>query len=305
MWYFKLEDIPAIKNKEWSPHALIIRQERVLPGRQTALHTYKYYTTHEIAMEDVENLEGCLHEVIRDGPQKLRFDIDCATKDLDAFVDIEEDPRVVFESWMSRLMEVIKLQFAKHYPDLLEDHHFVLCDSSNDSKFSRHVIVNGFYVSSGKQADSFCKAVVEHLGDHDLVQFIDKGVYKANQCFRLIGRAKLDAPKRVKKCISEHTDLETLITFTKGCERLDDAFEDAVAVRQVVHQGGSVPDRVYDAFVKAGLESQYTYRADMRVRLMRHSPGVCPLHGVEHQSDNGYLTWNDRGVWFHCYRGIG
>lgn len=123
-----------------------------------------------------------------------------------------------------------------------------------------------------------------------MVRFIDKGVYKANQCFRLIGRAKIDAPKRVKKCVSDHTDLETLITYTKGCQRLDDAFADAVAVRQVVHQRGSVPDRVHDAFVKSGLESQYSYRADMRVRLMRHSAGVCPLHGVEHESDNAYLT---------------
>jgi hypothetical protein len=127
-------------------------QERISRGKVTATHEYMYYATHQAAMDDMDSLKGCLHEVIRDGPQKIRFDIDCATTDLDAFVDIEEDSKVVFESWMARLVEVIMLQFVKHYPDMLHDHNFVICDSSDDTKYSRHVVVNGFFVSSGKQA---------------------------------------------------------------------------------------------------------------------------------------------------------
>jgi hypothetical protein len=107
--------------------------------------------------------------------------------------------------------------------------------------------------------------------------------------FQEVGCAKLGSG-RVKKCISSHAELETLITYVKGCERLDDAFDVVVAGKQAVLHRGSVPDRVHEAFVKSGLGSQYSYMARDRVRLMRHSAGICPIHGVEHQSDNGYLT---------------
>lgn len=116
--------------------------------------------------------ERKLSEVIREGPQKFRLDIDCPTSKWNIRTDI-------FVSHITSILERV----LREKIDVLV---YQSIDGSN-KKVSFHVVVSNLYLVSSQQCLAVAHAVRSAT---ELGEFIDMGVYKSLQCFRLEGSSK-------------------------------------------------------------------------------------------------------------------
>lgn len=119
----------------------------------------------------------------------------------------------------------IQLVFGMLYADTISYDDIIICDSSDDTKFSRHVIIDKYMVDNNNEAKHFaqtlineCRFIQQLFKDQSKTP-IDMQVYSKNQCFRIAGCHKYGS-KRVKKIISDHVQMQTFITYTKDCELL-------------------------------------------------------------------------------------
>lgn len=155
------------------------------------------------------------HEVILgELPQKLKIDIDAAGGAIDHLPAPEGmTPR---EYLFKGVMDALLCAFRARYGiELDAEKDCAVADSSNETKFSRHVIVKGYHVTSSDGAAAFAAELLNQLPPWIRAgKFIDFGVNKSTQNFRLPGRHKVDHPRRVKRIIQgEHDDF--IITDTR------------------------------------------------------------------------------------------
>lgn len=143
-------------------------------------------------------------EVIREGPQKFRLDIDCP-------VDKWNVETNVFINHITSILEKV----LREKIDVL-----VYQSIDNDNKkVSFHVIVSNLYFVSSQQCLAVAHAVrsATHFGE-----FIDMGVYKSLQCFRLEGSTKQRSDRFKylvgKRDISKRF-LDSIITNVSNCLR--------------------------------------------------------------------------------------
>lgn len=109
------------------------------------------------------HLNTSLHEVIFGHlPQKLRFDIDGP-------VDINE------------LIDVSAEFIYEFYGENISKDQIIIYNNGDKSKFSYHIIFNGFYVADNYEAGEFAKYVVNLIN----VDNIDLAIYKSKQNLRL------------------------------------------------------------------------------------------------------------------------
>lgn len=143
-------------------------------------------------------------EVIREGPQKFRLDIDCPGDKWDIKTD----------AFVHHITSVLERVLREKIDTLV----YQSIDDSN-KKTSFHVIVSNLYFTSSQQCLAVAHAVrsITQLGE-----FIDMGVYKGLQCFRLEGSAKQRSSRF--KYLLGRTDisekfLDGVITNVGTCSR--------------------------------------------------------------------------------------
>jgi len=108
---------------------------------------------------------------------------------------------------MSHLNWAIKKTFANFYcskvPSQFDiydmDQNLLVFDSSNETEFSRHIIIPGFHVQNHHEAKAFADEVVKNL-DARFCLAVDLGVYKSLQNFCLYMNHKLGS-NRVKELL--------------------------------------------------------------------------------------------------------
>jgi hypothetical protein len=104
-------------------------------------HKFELYNEYEAAYSEGPYLT---HEVILSWmKQKPKFDMDSGTPAL--YTD---------------LLETIETAFEETYGLIPE---FIHCDSSNETKFSRHIIVNNAHFINSQEADHFTNVVLKPL----------------------------------------------------------------------------------------------------------------------------------------------
>lgn len=141
-------------------------------------------------------------EVIREGPQKFRLDIDCPADKWNIKTDVfVEHITFVLEKVLREKVDILIYQSI---------------DDSN-KKVSFHVIVSNLYFVSSQQCLAVAHAVrsATHLGE-----FIDMGVYKSLHCFRLEGSTKQRSNRfkyLVGRCDVSEIFLDGVITNVSGC----------------------------------------------------------------------------------------
>jgi len=223
-----------------------------------------------------------LHEVIYSWmPQKLKFDIDCPDVSLDViqmlrkFIDV-----IVFETNAMFMGQVN-----------VSDKNIILTDSSGSDKTSFHLIINGYAVDNcliGKDLTLRVKNKLEKLGE-----FLDSGVNKRKQSFRIFGSTKLGS-NRVKRKnsvlieklgLSNYTKEETLITSTSNCVMINYQIE-----QDVYNNMNVINDDLYDK-IKDKLEKYLTdfeYRDSIGNILFfnRLNPSFCEICKRAHEKDN-------------------
>ena len=91
------------------------------------------------------------------------------------------------------------------------DDDLLVADSSNESKWSKHLILPRYFVRGASKARKFTSRILELLPER-MHPFIDEKVNKDLHCFRLAGSHKAKDSSRIKRIYSNHTWRESLIT---------------------------------------------------------------------------------------------
>jgi hypothetical protein len=188
-WYTLLEDLNESLRYRNAPAKVVVRDESI----------QKFSLINVNQLEELIKIRPNLHEVIPNANQKLKFDIDAPREKLEPYIrytglTYEEVVDTLFKS----IMSFIKNIFYKLYLFKLKKINILVFDSSDASKFSRHIVLRHF-VSNVDQAQHFNKLLIERL-NWWIVEFYDTGVNKRNQCFRMPNCKKVGS-ERVKKLI--------------------------------------------------------------------------------------------------------
>lgn len=138
------------------------------------------------------------HEFMGAGPRKIYFDIDVK----DGYnIDI------ILDELHTAMCKTLYEQCNFMEFDTLDVIH---CDSSNEHKVSKHIIINNIALSNYEQLQAFYKHTMDKIPDI-IIQYIDGQVYKEYQTLRLLHSYKPDDETRVKRVLTKHTFEDTLI----------------------------------------------------------------------------------------------
>jgi len=259
--------------------------------------------------------EKMLHEVIKPNvPRKAIFDIDGGPENLkkvserlqstgldlvDTGVDSELRRRI-----FRTIIDTIKRTFTQLYNHTLTDENIVICDSSNASKFSRHVIITGYHFANTREFKCFSNAVAAN--GSSLPEFICYDGLCATNRFgsvRLTGSHKTGSPDRKKRIISNHRYRDSIIQCIP---------EDSIALPEIAPAETMTNPMIYsDAITKnvMRLFGKHFNPKDFMIRgwtgslltLDRVRVSHCPLCMRDHESDGMYIALNGNKVYVRCF----
>jgi hypothetical protein len=283
--------------------------------------SYTVYDNREQFLEAYSLMpykEKRLHEVILDVPQKIKFDIDAKRSSDNPTERIFTGTQHDFEEMMEEIITCIQGRFHWRYDVDLPRKNIIMCDSSNEYKFSRHIIINGYSVSGCKQAEQFAKDVIEDLPEKYSC-FMDRSVYKPKQNFRITGSHK-DGSTRTKVLLPyidpqgvkhEYHIIDTFIAYTrdtirlKNIEHLLDA--DELYVKEIQLEGSDMID-ISRIVTAAGLDRshQYVSKDGAMLKYKRIRPSICDICQHEHTGNGMFIRVYKVGtlaeVFQYCYR---
>lgn len=284
MEYFTyyLVDAPESVLKKYTSEQLVKKFVVKTQDRYEIYKSIPDYVNYQMAQgEPLHN-----HEVIFwDRKQKIKFDIDVNDNVLSL---------TLYDKIISALIECIKITFTNTWYRYLKNDDIILCESFDRSvnipkKLSTHIIINKYYVNNSYQAKEFCRLVCERL-DH---QYVDMGVYKRIQNFRIALNSKHTEPTRIKQIISKHNLLDTIITYTNNCTQLQDIISyDHKPTHTVTNdvtttQMEDIAKKILDIY------PDHTVRSVVRNQILfdRVRSSHCNICDKQHDSDNTLICY--------------
>lgn len=236
-----------------------------------------------------------LHEVIR-GNRKIFFDIDAPQTDLDALYINRKDLQ-------EEVLFYIKWHFTSVYAIDLQDKDIIICDSSDDHKFSQHIIITNYYVMNNNEAAKFAAEVKVFVQTH-YRQFIDDAVYKPLQFLRLPNMQKVNSA-RIKRIITEHKEEDAFISQCAGCKQLPMRFKEVTKPEKRVEVSREEVVKVLELVKKSGHINEHAIRSveGNMIIFRRLKASFCQICDREHTSDNtAFVTFDEFDVVIHCRR---
>ncbi len=241
--------------------------------------------------------ERLFHEVIVNGKQKLKFDID---GDIDKVTSlpIPGDARDKYKIIFATIRQAIIDCFYELYG--ISDILLIICASRSPDaskppkKFSNHIIIPDYCVSSARQAAAFSTRVSDSIPEA-FRQFLDLKVNTPNHNFRCVCSRKLDSD-RVKEIVfpakAKNNYADTLITNVSECEILHDIVDEQLAFAVPEKTIGDIP-RILKLCEDSGILTGYKYRNASRGTLNfdRVSPSYCKICSRVHSSDNSLYVY--------------
>lgn len=183
----------------------------------TSLKAYENY----LGRNYPGGVHNCHEVILGDINQKLKFDFDSPPE-----IGSVED---------SELVDNIVNAFNAYYKKDINPYDVLLLDAStynNDGsykKFSKHIVINKYYVTSHREAGAFAVFTKAYFEEECSLDIHFDDVYKRCQNFRMFGATKDGRPFKYKyienddwECADDYTPLlwETLITNVDLCEKL-------------------------------------------------------------------------------------
>lgn len=283
--------------------------------------SYTVYDNREQFLESyllMPYSEKRLHEVILDIPQKLKFDIDAKRSSDNPTERVFTGSLQEFDEMMNEIITCIQGRFHWRYDIDLPRKNIIVCDSSNEYKFSRHLIIGGYSVSGCKQAEQFARDVINDLPDHYSC-FVDVSVYKVKQNFRIAGSHKAGSNRTkvivpfvdTDGTVHNYTILDTFISYTRDTARLKNIENvldaDELYVKEIRLEGSDMIDtsRLVSA---AGLDRAYQYvsRDGAMLKYNRIRPSICDICQTEHTGNGMFIRVYKTGtlaeVFQYCYQ---
>ncbi len=274
---------------------------------------FRVYPNKEEFMKHFDTMpeaDRCLHEVIF-GKQRIKFDIDAKTDAINTITDtpLEDNIEIIlkqlglsisstktkYNKILATIICAIQDTFFLVYNRIVEN--LIICESIdvNERKFSNHVIIPGYYVTSCAQAKEFTRRVFAIM-PKDLHQFVDIGVNKRPQNFRLINCHK-DDDARTKRLLSNHRPEDTFISNIDGCKELPDISAPLAIAEHILHNVDV--EQVINICKRGGIMDHNRFKcvSDGIFMFDRESPELCTFCNREHAKDNTVFvttsTWRD------------
>ncbi|CAG8698273.1 10524_t:CDS:2 [Funneliformis mosseae] len=192
-------------------------------------------------------------------------------------------------------------------------------DSSNNFKWSLHIILSQFFVNGATKARKFIEDLFQILPSDFSTQLrslkiLDEGVNKDYQSFRMAGCHKIANPTRVKKIVTEHSWRDSLITYIEGNAVELYPFLDLSSEELSLHTSNfeTLSDRkkeeLSDQIIKI-VEDQFPFLSfrnhiSGRDNFDHLQPSLCDIcnSAEEHTSDGMYGKWIKDSYYLFCYR---
>lgn len=220
------------------------------------------------------------HEVVLGHvPQRLKFDIDAPSGHATTLETIIEGILDVF----------FRLYFVETGYSLCRE-ELAVFSSCGPDKDSYHILVRPYVVANCAESRHFTAVLCEYLGED--ARFIDQGVNKSNQGFRLV-RSRKHNSTRVKTPVDSAPERESLVTNHYGLPVLPEC---AVAEEKHVHFSSEDTAAVLNVVKQAGLLASFEYkdRIDGLFVFTRTAPSLCRICRRTHDNDNTLMVTVDK-----------
>ncbi len=274
-------------------------------------HVFENQTTLHDAYAKLIADDRRYHEVVFEGPQKLKFDIDAkadllGTTIIKSSLFTTKDTLTLslsekFTVLVKETIEAIKTTFFYQYDGTpIRNEDLIICESADPTggKFSMHIIIANHYVSGSTQSGAFTRSMLEVLPEW-CAPFIDKSVNKTTQNFRLVESHK---DGRVKRILTSHhyfdnsvpstakithTWYDALISNISNCTKLKDITSSTVKD----DEAPLVPEDIkliLDKCKELYLLNDFVYRDHKHgiINFNRIKPSFCELCNETHHVDN-------------------
>ncbi|CAG8605041.1 15299_t:CDS:2, partial [Dentiscutata heterogama] len=178
----------------------------------------------------------------------------------------------------------------------------IIADSSNEMKWSKHLILPRYFVRSASKAQKFTLRILELLPER-MHPFIDEKVNKDLHCFRLAGSHKAKDSSRIKRIYSNHTWRESLITYIEkdSIELWPYEWKEDKKLKNE-----SVSHEKSDTAIKI-VEKQFSFLSyrnsnngfDIFDKIW---PTTCSICEKEHTREGMYGRWHGSYYFLYCFR---
>lgn len=297
----------SVACEAFEPGYFVVRREEkddAHPDGVKGFHypTYGYFqsvTQFQAWLEALPVGHRMFHEMVMpERPQKLFFDIDAEQGKIDAATKVKEsllfDKKEARELIFSTFLEVLKATFKRVYNLELTADNIVICDSSNEKKFSRHVLVTGYHELNYQERKYFAMTVYYALVAKDKMvgSFLDSAPLKhPNASLRITGCHKWGQVGRTKKILSNHTFLDTIIQHILPTSVALPAFAPPASAYSGRVGGGFIEGKVSKC-VEAAFRGLYDVdecerRGGNLFIYAGNANIVCPFCNVHHDNVNG------------------
>lgn len=254
----------------------------------------------------------CFDEIIMEGPQKPRFDIDL-------------EDTTLSDSDLDRMISLIINQVIDgilfYLPEISLERNIKLFTSHGEHKRSVHIVIDGFFHDNYMDARGFYDDVIKHVSK-PLMQYVDHGIYGKKKQLRIMDccKWKSDRIKTLqdrftyydKEIICDWGELDnavtrfvsSLITVIAGCDRLR-----SFAKKSVYAKTSDITDAVTGKAIemaKMVLGKNYTFELESVtgsiILLRRLSPSKCVICDRVHESQHPFLYILYDRVYLNCRR---
>lgn len=252
------------------------------------------YYVFDNANEYQEFIEECeemhFEEVIfHNMHQRFKFDID-----MNEIIDADEEKAMIND-----FITDLRCCFDHVYSaDISDD--IVVCTSHGKKKHSYHIIVKNPAAPNSKEAAFFTQELVcNYIHDKPIMKYLDTGVNKSVQNFRLIncskpGNNRVKILRDVKK-FEEYDSYINIRAVSDEYEIVDSVLADNNPQQHVVQTSDTIALRVAD-YAHQHAESNGCYtnpRATSPPGLLiydRKTPAFCDICNRVHANDNTFMV---------------
>ncbi len=254
----------------------------------------------------------CFDEIIMEGPQKPRFDI-----------DLEDDNYSPEE--LDRIIQILINQVIDgimfYLPEISPERNIRLFTSHGKKKRSVHIVIDGFFHDNYLDARGFYDDAIRHV-NVGFRKYVDHGIYGKKKQLRMMDCCKWESDRNKKlqnsflyydkviNCNWGELDndvtrfISSLVTVISGCERLP-----SFAKRMAYNKSENVADGIVDDAIemtKTVLGENYTFSFESVtgsiIVLKRLSPSKCVICNRIHEKQHPFLSITNDNVYFFCRR---
>lgn len=290
-------------------------------------------------MKKIESKDRCFYELIfGELPQKPHFDIDIDHEDAEK--QYPDENVVQLGESLIELIIFSCIEVLKEYDvEISIEKDILLYTTHSNHKQSYHLIINNKCHDGNREAQEFCKLVVQKIStitNGKYVEFIDKKVYSPRQQFRIIGNQKVKSGlvkifhetfvyngKKYTHIYNEDAIdpslklniilYESLISFTSGCSYLPYFVKPTDTINTFNYNDSSYFTEDLDNLTyKYCIELLHKHfdpsffsiqeTRGKTIFLKREKPSFCSICNRVHKAENPFLIILSNKLYFDCRR---